>query len=101
MSYFADSTASGPGPYSAARPAVARQGMISSYEDPPMACGFQSNYHLQRACYPFWEEMATQEVPTGLEHCGSVPPSIKTNVSAGYPFQEETGRVLHLFTGYI
>ncbi|KAM7051465.1 protein C-ets-1 isoform 5-T5 [Molossus nigricans] len=71
MSYFADSTASGPGPYSAARPAVARQGMISSYEDPPMACGFQSNYHLQRACYPFWEEMATQEVPTGLEHCGS------------------------------
>lgn len=48
-----------------------RQGLINSYEDPRMACGFQSNYHPQRTCYPFWEEMATQEVPTGLEHCGS------------------------------
>lgn len=52
-------------------PWLQRQGPINSYEDPRMACGFQSNYHLQRTCYPFWEEMATQEVPTGLEHCGS------------------------------
>jgi hypothetical protein len=36
-----------------------------------MTCGFQSNYHQQRPCYSFWDEMATQEVPTGLEHCGS------------------------------
>ncbi|KAM5223952.1 protein C-ets-1 isoform 1-T1 [Hipposideros larvatus] len=71
MSYFVNSAVSSPAPYSAARPAVVRQGPINSYEDPRMACGFQSNYHLQRTCYPFWEEMATQEVPTGLEHCGS------------------------------
>ncbi|XP_044607688.1 protein C-ets-1 isoform X2 [Equus asinus] len=48
-----------------------RQGPINSYEAPRMACDFQSNYYPQRACYPFWDEMATQEVPTGLEHCGS------------------------------
>ncbi|XP_057172603.1 protein C-ets-1 isoform X3 [Ursus arctos] len=71
MSYFVDPASSGPAPYSAARPAMARQGPINSYEDPRMACGFQSNYHPQRAYYPFWDEMATQEVPTGLEHCGS------------------------------
>ncbi|KAF6081071.1 ETS proto-oncogene 1, transcription factor [Phyllostomus discolor] len=71
MSYFVDSAVSGPAPYSAVRPAVMRQGAINSYEDPQMACGFQSSYHPQRACYPFWEETATQEVPTGLEHCGS------------------------------
>ncbi|KAF6277837.1 hypothetical protein mRhiFer1_004693 [Rhinolophus ferrumequinum] len=71
MSYFVNSVVSSPAPYSAARPTVVRQGPINSYEDPRMACGFQSNYHLQRTCYPFWEEMATQEVPTGLEHCGS------------------------------
>lgn len=52
-------------------PCHQRQGPINSYEDPRMACGFQSNYHLQRAYYPFWDEMATQEVPTGLEHCSS------------------------------
>ena len=48
-----------------------RQGPLNSYEDPRMACGFQSAYHPPRACYPFWEETATQEVPTGLEHYGS------------------------------
>ncbi|XP_046541236.1 protein C-ets-1 isoform X4 [Equus quagga] len=71
MSYFVDSTVSGPAPYPAAHPAVVRQGPINSYEAPRMACDFQSNYYPQRACYPFWDEMATQEVPTGLEHCGS------------------------------
>ncbi|XP_059040676.1 protein C-ets-1 isoform X3 [Mustela lutreola] len=71
MSYFVDSAASGPAPYSATRPAMARQAPINSYEDPRMACGFQSNYHPQRAYYPFWNEMTIQEVPTGLEHCGS------------------------------
>uniref|UniRef100_A0A8B9YLJ0 ETS proto-oncogene 1, transcription factor n=1 Tax=Bos mutus grunniens TaxID=30521 RepID=A0A8B9YLJ0_BOSMU len=71
MSYFVDSSVSGPATYSAARPAVLRQGPLNSYEDPRMACGFQSAYHPPRACYPFWEETATQEVPTGLEHYGS------------------------------
>ncbi|VCX42651.1 unnamed protein product, partial [Gulo gulo] len=71
MSYFVDSAASGPAPYSATRPAMARQAPINSYEDPRMACGFQPNYHPQRAYYPFWNEMTIQEVPTGLEHCGS------------------------------
>ncbi|XP_006072436.3 protein C-ets-1 isoform X1 [Bubalus kerabau] len=71
MSYFVDSAVSGPATYSAARPAVLRQGPLNSYEDPRMACGFQSAYHPPRACYPFWEETATQEVPTGLEHYGS------------------------------
>ncbi|XP_049713629.1 transforming protein p68/c-ets-1-like [Elephas maximus indicus] len=75
MSYFADSAVSSPAPYCAARPGVARQGPINTYEDPRMAYGFQSGYHQQRACYPFWDEMATQEVPTGLEHCGPVLPS--------------------------
>ncbi|KAI5142129.1 Telomere Length Regulation Protein Tel2 [Manis pentadactyla] len=71
MSYFVDSSVSGPGPYAMVRPAVVRQGPINSYEDPRIACGFQSSYYPQRACYRFWDEMATQEVPTGLEHCGS------------------------------
>ncbi|XP_011908747.1 protein C-ets-1 isoform X5 [Papio anubis] len=71
MSYFVDSAGSSPVPYSAARPAVVRQGPSNTYEDPRMTCGFQSNYHQQRPCYPFWDEMATQEVPTGLEHCVS------------------------------
>ncbi|XP_047546763.1 protein C-ets-1 isoform X5 [Lutra lutra] len=71
MSYFVDSAASGPAPYSATRPAMARQAPINSYEDPRMACGFQSSDHPQRAYYPFWNEMTIQEVPTGLEHCGS------------------------------
>nr|KAF6465015.1 hypothetical protein HJG63_004656 [Rousettus aegyptiacus] len=100
MSYFSDSAVSGLASYSAARPAVERQGLINSYEDPRMACGFQSNYHPQRTCYPFWEEMATQEVPTGLEHCGSVPPSIDIDISVINAFQVATGRILHLFTGY-
>ncbi|XP_021098426.1 protein C-ets-1 isoform X3 [Heterocephalus glaber] len=71
MNYFVDSAMSSPGPYPASRPAVARQGPISAFEDPRMPCDFQSNYHQQRPCFPFWDEMATQEVPTGLEHCGS------------------------------
>ncbi|XP_032140907.1 protein C-ets-1 isoform X4 [Sapajus apella] len=71
MSYFVDSAGSSPLPYSAARSAVVRQGPSNIYEDPRMTCGFQSNYHQQRPCYPFWDEMATQEVPTGLEHCVS------------------------------
>nr|KAF6282197.1 ETS proto-oncogene 1, transcription factor [Myotis myotis] len=74
MSYFMDSAVSGPAPYPTVRPVVARQGVINSYEDSQMACGFQSNHHPQRTCYSFWEEMATQEVPTGLEHCGSDAP---------------------------
>lgn len=48
-----------------------RQGPFNTYEDPRMTCGFQANYHQQRPCYPFCDEMATQEVPTGLEHCSS------------------------------
>uniref|UniRef100_A0A4X2LTC8 ETS proto-onco 1, transcription factor n=1 Tax=Vombatus ursinus TaxID=29139 RepID=A0A4X2LTC8_VOMUR len=71
MSYYVDSTASSPASYSVARPGGLRQGPVNAYEDPGMACGFQSSYFQQRASYPFWEEMATQEVPTGLEHCGT------------------------------
>ncbi|XP_013366566.1 PREDICTED: protein C-ets-1 isoform X5 [Chinchilla lanigera] len=71
MNYFVDSAMSSPGPYPASRPAVMRQGPINTFEDPRMPCGFQSNYHQQRPCFPFWDEMATQEVPTGLEHYGS------------------------------
>ncbi|XP_048652069.1 protein C-ets-1 isoform X1 [Marmota monax] len=71
MNYFVDSTMSSPVPYPASRPAVVRQGPINTFEDPRMTYGYQSSYHQQRSCYPFWDEMATQEVPTGLEHCGS------------------------------
>ncbi|XP_078003235.1 protein C-ets-1 isoform X3 [Phascolarctos cinereus] len=71
MSYYVDSTASSPASYSVARPGGLRQGPANTYEDPRMACGFQSSCFQQKACYPFWEEMATQEVPTGLEHCGT------------------------------
>ncbi|XP_056650567.1 protein C-ets-1 isoform X3 [Monodelphis domestica] len=71
MSYYVDATASNPASYSVPRPGVLRQAPVNTYEDPRMACGFQSNCFQQRACYPFWEEMATQEVPTGLEHCAT------------------------------
>lgn len=48
-----------------------RQGPMNAFEDPRMTCGFQSSYHQQRPLYLLWDEAATQEVPTGLEHCGS------------------------------
>ncbi|KAL6070939.1 hypothetical protein STEG23_013282 [Scotinomys teguina] len=48
-----------------------KQGPINTFEDPRMTCGFQSSYHQQRPLYLLWDEAATQEVPTGLEHCGS------------------------------
>ncbi|KAM4828184.1 transforming protein p68/c-ets-1-like isoform 1-T1 [Thomomys bottae] len=70
MSYAVDSALGSPVPYTA--PAMVRQGPVNTFEDPRMTCTFQSNYHhQQRLCYPFWDETATQEVPTGLEHCGS------------------------------
>ncbi|KAM9658103.1 transforming protein p68/c-ets-1-like [Trichechus inunguis] len=71
MSYFVDSAVGGPAPYCAVRAGAARQEPVNTYEDPRMMYGFPSSYHQQRTCYPFWDEMATQEVPTGLEHCGS------------------------------
>lgn len=48
-----------------------RQGPINLFEDPRTTCGYQASYHQQRPLYPVWDETATQEVPTGLEHCGS------------------------------
>ncbi|XP_055457225.1 transforming protein p68/c-ets-1-like [Psammomys obesus] len=82
MSYYVDPTVDSPTTYPAPHPAVARQGPINTFEDPRMTCGFQSSYHQQRTLYPLWDEMATQEVPTGLEHCGSGQFCEKTSIQS-------------------
>ncbi|KAM7337849.1 hypothetical protein ACRRTK_003968 [Alexandromys fortis] len=72
MSYYVDSAVGSPTTFSTPRPAMLRQGPINLFEDPRTTYGFQASYHhQQRPLYPVWDETATQEVPTGLEHCGS------------------------------
>ncbi|XP_027628502.1 protein C-ets-1 isoform X4 [Tupaia chinensis] len=70
MSYFVE-PANSPVSYAAPWPALVRQGPASAYEDPRMPCALQASYRQQRPCCPLWDEAATQEVPTGLEHCSS------------------------------
>ncbi|KFP52133.1 Transforming protein p68/c-ets-1, partial [Phoenicopterus ruber ruber] len=45
-----------------------KQGAAGPCEDPWVTCGFQSACCQPRTCCPLWDEPATQEVPTGLEH---------------------------------
>ncbi|XP_042530799.1 transforming protein p68/c-ets-1-like [Dipodomys spectabilis] len=91
MSYTVDSAMGSPVPYSAPRPAMARQGPVNTFEDPRMTYTFQMNYHhQQRLYYPFWDEMATQEVPTGLEHCGS---GMNEQRFQGFLHLSETGKL--------
>ncbi|NWY32978.1 ETS1B protein, partial [Pheucticus melanocephalus] len=40
-------------------------------EDPWVTCAFQASCCQPRPCCPLWDEPATQEVPTGLEHYGT------------------------------
>ncbi|NXF07485.1 ETS1B protein, partial [Smithornis capensis] len=46
-------------------------GAAGACEDPWVTCGFQATCCQPRMCCPLWDEAATQEVPTGLEHCGT------------------------------
>ncbi|NXV78847.1 ETS1B protein, partial [Atlantisia rogersi] len=68
MSYYMDTTIGSAAPYPLARPGVMKQGATGPCEDPWVTCGFQSACCQPRTCCPLWDEPATQEVPTGLEH---------------------------------
>ncbi|XP_009467867.1 PREDICTED: protein C-ets-1 [Nipponia nippon] len=89
MSYYMDTTIGNTAPYPLARPG-AMQGATGPCEDPWVTCGFQAACCQPRTCCPLWDEPATQEVPTGLEHystdmeCADVPlltPSSKEMMS--------------------
>ncbi|NWI56395.1 ETS1B protein, partial [Calyptomena viridis] len=71
MSYYMDTTIGNTAPYPLARPGVMKQGAAGPCEDPWVTCGFQATCCQPRTCCPLWDEPATQEVPTGLEHCGT------------------------------
>ncbi|NXX94721.1 ETS1B protein, partial [Centropus bengalensis] len=71
MSYYMDTTIGSAAPYPLARPGVMKQGPGGPCEDPWVTCGFQSSCCQPRMCCPGWDEPATQEVPTGLEHYGT------------------------------
>ncbi|XP_064327084.1 protein C-ets-1 isoform X1 [Phalacrocorax carbo] len=90
MSYYMDTTIGNTAPYPLARPGMMKQGAAGPCEDPWVTCGFQSACCQPRMCCPLWDEPATQEVPTGLEHystdmeCADVPlltPSSKEMMS--------------------
>ncbi|XP_061224425.1 protein C-ets-1 isoform X1 [Neopsephotus bourkii] len=90
MSYYMDTTIGNPAPYPLPRPGVMKQGASGPCDDPWVTCGFQSTCCQPRMCCPLWDEPATQEVPTGLEHystdmeCADVPlltPSSKEMMS--------------------
>ncbi|NXC20739.1 ETS1B protein, partial [Corythaeola cristata] len=71
MSYYMDTTIGNTAPYPLARPGVMKQSAAGPCEDPWATCGFQPTCCPPRTCCPLWDEPATQEVPTGLEHCSA------------------------------
>ncbi|KFO81863.1 Transforming protein p68/c-ets-1 [Cuculus canorus] len=70
MSYYMDTTIGNAVPYPLARPGL-MQGPAGPCEEPWVTCSFQSACYQPRTCCPLWDEPATQEVPTGLEHYGT------------------------------
>ncbi|XP_008635183.1 PREDICTED: protein C-ets-1 [Corvus brachyrhynchos] len=71
MSYYMDTAIGNAAPYPLARPGMMKQGVPGPCEDPWVTCGFQASCCQPRPCCPLWDEPATQEVPTGLEHYGT------------------------------
>ncbi|NXY19716.1 ETS1B protein, partial [Atrichornis clamosus] len=70
MSYYMDTTLGNAAPYPLAWPGVMKHGAVPC-EDPWGTCGLPAPCCLPRPCCPLWDEPATQEVPTGLEHYGT------------------------------